>query len=563
MQPMKRTMTSVHPSKTHPSKATRVVTGTLILSAIMIACVGTASAARPGDPNAEIDFVGSGFVAPAGAVPPGMMSGVSQAGFMSNGPGLINGPGWVRQTSCSSCGDSGCSSCDMGYEMSGGCDGGCGMSGGCDGGCGMGSCGGGGGLLGKLTGRGCNGGCGPLGCGGLFGGGCSGGNCGGGNNVSTCEALRFHMGTFNPLGALAMLRPYSEAGLCAQRWYDVSAETLFLGRTAGGFGNGGVITTQGVSGTPVLTSDSLDAGDLEAGLRLSGALIFGPGGNLELTYMGGQEWDSAASVASPATFIPNPGFNGANPIGPGNFPNLINTGADLYSYISDFGVNPAGGFDDTDRSVLQTARSSADFHSGEFNYRRRTMGPYCRFQGSWLFGLRHLRYDEGLGLDIVGLNNDGTNANTSDGTQRFFNADSRVKNSLVGAQIGGDLWWNAYPGINFGIEAKGAWLKNDIDNVTSVSANSIGGGGPGTVRLAGHQDDGTLAGEFQMKMIYRLSHSWSFRSAYYAIAIDEVALGNLDGTLIRDVVQANAVQPTLQMGSVVMQGFSFGTEYIW
>lgn len=558
MQPMKQNKTSVLPNilpPTRRNKATRVVTGTLILSAIMIACVGTASAARPGDPGADIDYVGSGFVAQAGAVPPELANGVSQAGFLSNGPGLINGPGWVRQASCDSCGDSGCSSCDMGYEMSS-CDGGCGISGGCGGGCG-----GGGGLLGKLTGRGCNGGCGPLGCGGLLGGGCGGGNCGG--NVSTCEALRYHMGTFNPLGALGMLRPYSEAGLCAQRWYDVSAETLFLGRTVSGFGNNGVITTQGIAGTPVLTSDDLGGGDLEAGIRLSGAMIFGPGGNLELTYMGGQEWDDASTVTSPATFIPNPGFNGANPIGPGNFPNLVDTGADLYSFISDFGVNPAGGFDDTDRSISQTARSSADFHSGEFNYRRRTMGPYCRFQGSWLFGLRHLRYDEGLGLDIVGLNNDGVTASTSDGTLRFFNADSRVQNSLVGAQIGGDLWWNVMPGINFGIETKGAWLKNDIDSVTSISANSIAGGGPGTARFDSHQDDGTLAGEFQMKMIYRLSHSWSFRSAYYAIAIEEVALGDLDGALIQNVVQTNTSTPTLNMGSVVMQGFSFGTEYIW
>jgi len=530
----------------------RCLLGAMMMVAILIACVTTASAARPGDPAADIDYEGSGFSGPdalamaaatpggvvtAGGLPPTLAGGgVRQVGFLSGGPGLINGPGWLHQGSgCSSCGGGGCDSCGAGgCDGMGGCNGGCGMSGGCLGG----SCGLGGGC------HSCGGDCGPLGCGGLLGRirslGCGGGSGG----VSTCQALQYHLGSINPIAGLAMLRPYTEAGLCAQRWYDFSAEALFLGRTTGDFGVGGVITRRGpagLDGTPVLTQDSLGAGDLEAGVRLSGALIFGAGGNLEMTYMGGHEWDAGQRVRET----------------PGQ--------ADLYSYITNFGTTPPGGFDDTDRSITQAATATAEFHSGELNYRRRTMGPYCRFQGSWLFGLRYLRYDNALGLNIVGVTDDGVSAGPEDDTLRRFSGRDSVKNEMLGAQIGGDFWWNMYPGISLGVEGKLAWLKNDADSVVRMSANSIDAGGPGSFITTRSEDDGTLATEFQTKLVYRLTHSWSFRSAYYLIAIDEVATANLSGPFVVSAVQPGATtdDPGFDFDSVVLQGFSFGAEYIW
>ncbi|WP_145294106.1 BBP7 family outer membrane beta-barrel protein [Crateriforma conspicua] len=505
-----------------------------IMAVIAVACFSTATASHPSDPSSEVDFLGSGFASPAGLMmAPGAPSGVMTAGGMQPmGPagvrqvGLLQGgPGWLN-SGCDSCDSMGCQSCAGGPMM------GCGMCGG--GGCG--ACGGG---------MGCGPmGCGPMGggcgmCGGAGCGACGGGACGPGGlmgniprcNTSTWDALRYHLGTFNPAAVVAWMAPYTDGGCCSQRWYDVSVEALFLGRNTSSLGNGGVITRQGagLGGPAVLTTDNLDGGDLEAGIRISGAWIFGPGGNLELTYMGGQEWGGYAQV----------------------------NGTDLYSYITDFGTDPPGGLDDVDRSTMQAASSWGDFHSGEFNYRRRTVGPYCRFQGSWLFGLRYLRYDNGLGINTL---------NASASPNDFFNGSDAVKNNLFGAQIGGDLWWMVMPGVSLGIENKFAWMKNDIDSQLTVSSNSLNNGGAGTQSFARSVDKGTLAYEFQTKLVYRFSHSWSFRSAYYLIAIDDVGRAALDGDYLQNFAVtpiASGVDPGMDIGSVVVQGFSFGTEYIW
>jgi hypothetical protein len=297
------------------------------------------------------------------------------------------------------------------------------------------------------------------------------------------------------------------------------------------------VTTFGVAplGPIVLSRGDADGGnDQEVGARLSAAFIFGAGGNIEATYMGGNQWKSQASA--------------------------LDNAAGLFSFVSDFGTNPIGGFDDTDRSNVQTILSNSEFHSGELNYRRRTMGPYCRFQGSWLFGLRYVRYEDGLLYATQGTNNNTVNANLP----RFFSSNDQIKNNLFGPQAGFDLWWNMKPGINLGIGMKGAWVQNDVDRRTVLTANSINVGAPGVTAVTDKEQDTTYMGEFEAKLVYRLSHSWSIRSAYYAIAVDEIAFGTTDQQTIRDFVTANPVNdPAYHFHSLTVQGFSFGTEYIW
>lgn len=206
------------------------------------------------------------------------------------------------------------------------------------------------------------------------------------------------------------------------------------------------------------------------------------------------------------------------------------------------------------------------FHSGELNYRRRTVGPYCRFQGSWLAGLRYFRYDNRLGLNIVGLNDDGTGASPVDEDLRFFVSNESVKNDLFGVQLGGDLWWNVVPGINFGFGVKSAWLNNHISNASSIEANSLNNGAQGSLLNSQRNfERGTVAAEMEAKLAYRLSHSWTVRSAYYLIAIDDVANATWDADYIVDAspVGSNAQRPPIQMDTLTLQGFSIGAEYIW
>jgi hypothetical protein len=428
----------------------------------------TANGQSPLVRQASIDYEASGYVTPAGMVHPSFYQG----GVMP-----------------------------VGYAMA--CDSGC--DGGCDG------CGG---LLGKMT-SGC--GCGA--CGGgmastrlwcIF---CQGSGCG------VCQMLTpASIGSIG--GCLCKLLPYSDAGLCAQRWYDASAEVVFLSHSNGSLQ--GPLTSLGAAGPTVLSLGDADSGsDLEAGMRFSIAMIWGPGGNLEATYMGNNQWNSRAGVTDP--------------------------GGNLFSVISDFGTNPIGGFADTDNQVAQQVAVDSEFHSGELNYRRRVMGPYCRFQGSWLVGMRYLRFDNGLIYS-------GTGA----GGQ--FSSQDRLVNDLFGGQIGGDVWWNIRPGVNLGVGLKGAWVQNDIDRTTRLQANGV----PVDVSFADTERDGTVLGELEATLIYRLSHSWSFRSSYYAIAVDDIGFAIADRDTIRNFVAVGpATPPRYNLHSLVVQGVGFGAEYIW
>lgn len=377
-----------------------------------------------------------------------------------------------------------------------------------------------------------NGNCGPLGCGGLFsdlssghGFGLSGGLASHrlfclfcqGNGCPVCEAC-------HPLAlgsCLKKLLPYTRAGLCAQRWYDLSAEAVFLGHSSGGVR--GPLTSFGQAGSTVLSMEDAGSGDeLEAGVRLSGALIFGVGGNLEATYMGGNQWNASASVRDDVT-------------------------NNLFSVITSFGTDPIGGFGDTDNQFVQQVSIKSEFHSAELNYRRRWMGPYCRFQGSWLAGLRYLRYEDGLTY-------------AGSGAGGSFASNDQLVNDMFGVQAGFDLWWNLCPGINLGMGIKGGWVENKVDRTTRLQANGV----PVDVLLGDVDHSGTVLGEFEAKLIYRISHSWSLRAAYYALAVDDVGFGIADGDTIRSFVDNDPIPtPFTQRDSLVVQGFSFGTEYTW
>ncbi|WP_197169131.1 hypothetical protein [Novipirellula galeiformis] len=487
--------------------------------------------------HADADYDASGYVTPAGMVPPSMYQGSALPLGMSSGvmPVGFNGP-----VDCDGGGNNGMFS--GGMLGGGGC-----QNGYCEGGCENGECGEDydAGIFGRrarcrlLGGRGFA--ANMTACGGCAHPGCRA--CGGLTNTrffcmfcrgGGCEACQF-LGRGYLLGAIGSLLPYQDAGRGAQRWYDLSAEALFLSHSTG---NGsGVVTTQGVSGTPVLSIGDADSDDLEAGMRLSAAMIFGAGGNLEFTYMGGQEWDSTATVNDPT--------------------------AQLYSVISDFGVTPAGGYDDTDQSLSQSLGNQSEFDSFELNYRRRTVGPYNRFQGSWLVGLRHIRYNDRLIYSAIGLDNNGVG-----GDRRFFTSSDRNKNRLFGPQAGFDLWYNVMPGINLGFGLKGAWMQNDVKRDSFLAFNSEAPlATPGSVEFNDTDQDSTVMGEFETTLLYRLSHSWTVRSSYYLIGIDEVRFGAFDSQNIRNFAAAVPSTPPnanrAQTDNLVIQGFSVGAEYIW
>lgn len=514
---------------------------TILTLAMLLAVTAPALATPPIPSAADADYEASGFVTPAGRMPIGS-PGVMPAMYAGHPPAMGGGvmpAGFLTQQRGCDCAGYGCNRCTggpVGSGMMGGGPGGCPPTGGAPGGCFGGSC---------LT-TGCFGGGYDAGCDGC-GACCSTASplqkvCGTITNTPPISCLIGPQGCLTSLGigpgslyqCLSNLRPFTEAGQCAPRWYDISAETVLLGRN-GSAGSVGAISTLGIGGPTVLSLDDADLSGLEAGLRISGALVLGPGGNIEATYMGSNRWEGAATADSEGA--PN-----------------------LYSFISNFGTDPAGGFDDSDRSVRHGIRGQANFHSGEVNYRRRTVGPYCRYQGSWLLGLRYLRLDDTLLFTADGLVNNGGNLST----ERFLDLGSQTSNDLFGVQAGGDLWWNMYPGINLGCTLKFGIMENDVNRSVFATGNSLGPGATqGTRAFDTGTSETTTFLEFNTALVYRISHSWAFRTSYYLLAVDEIA-GGFDQDLANDLLDgATPTSPVFDYGSMVLNGVTFGSEYTW
>jgi hypothetical protein len=420
---------------------------------------------------------------------------------------------------------------------------------GCDAsGCGPG-CGIGGGMLGHHFGAGCGTGGGPgmgMGCGpgdcygegeacgycGNAGCAMAGGCLGHGRSLSYCVN--------NLLGKLSgmsfNLAPYGEGGVATPRWYDISVEMMALRQSNGA--RSIPLTSLGQAGPIVLSTGDANLDTLEPGLAMTIAVQTGVGSNIEFVYNGLNEWEERAQATS-------------------NAPNL-------YSYISSFGLLPVNGFDDTDRSFLQSATYNSKLHNGEFNFRRRWSEPAGFLQGSFLAGIRYLDLDEQLVYSARGENNNGLNNG-----RRFADFSTETRNQLVGFQLGTDLWWNVIPGVKIGSEIKSGVFGNNSEQATVLQSNSIDAFGATTQNLlineTSHDGRTAYITSFNTQLYYRLSYSWAFKTSYQLIYVDNVALApeNINTVPVAQAVaRANSV-PMDNDGEVLYTGYTLGAEYTW
>ncbi len=366
--------------------------------------------------------------------------------------------------------------------------------------------------------------------------------------------------------------PYAD-GQGSQRWFDVYAGTLAFTRKSGfgGIGStqqvfetGQYLTTNVISsvgaGTPAvpppnaftpgvvaqpgpaaLRVSDLDMDKVRFGLELIGNIQTGPGANVEIRYFGLNKWTDVASVRR--------------------------NQFDLMSVFSQWGTAPALGFDDTDRSGIHTIAYTSKFDNGEVNYRRRWVGQNPAFQGSWLGGIRYFELDEVFSFSAVGSRNNTFNFDQL----RFFNMDTRTRNHLVGAQIGGDLWVNLIPGVALGTELKGGIYNNNANVDTIVVSNSIQ-----RAQENLEKDRAAFMVEFNAQAIYRLTYSWTLRGGYNLLYVDNVALGpdNFNPRITTAVPVGGGNPQIVNFGvnrdpyinatrEVLYHGFSFGAEFMW
>ena len=365
-----------------------------------------------------------------------------------------------------------------------------------------------------------------------------GGPCGLGCGGRACTDMfgRDRCGLLGAIGGMlgqcrGKLRPYGEGGIATQRWFDVYAEAMFLTRTKGA-SNFNTSSLGAGSGNYVLGTDQVDLNQAQAGLSLQLNIQTGPGSNFEVVYFGLNDWDASAQVTSPP---------------PGS----------LFSFISDFGVTPSGGFDDTDRSLVHSLNYSSKLNNGEINFRRRWAEPYGFYQGSFLMGVRYLDLDEQIIFSARGENNDTFASNGL----RFADYTTNTQNSLVGFQVGADLWYNLFPGVKVGVEGKTGVYNNRAHQNTNITANSI---------LA--LDEEVLSNrvayitQLSTQLYYRLNYKWAVRTSYQVIYVDGVALAaeNLNATPPSTFLPNSTRTASISNDAeIVLQGFTIGAEYTW
>ena len=386
-------------------------------------------------------------------------------------------------------------------------------------------------------------------------GGCDG--CGG-RGCRQCKILDWLSCLKLPrLGGLGLLGRHgfglgsNDASCCAQRWFDVHAEAMFLSRDIGrnaDFTSSGL----GVPANIVLSTDNLNFdpvqdGGGEEGFRITTAMQLGSGTSLEMGYYGSFNWADAAEACDPD--------------------------GQLFSALSDFGFDPFNGFDDTDRSFLQRIEYSSSFDNFDLSFRRRWVGPNCRFQGSWTLGARYFYLDEGFRYMTRGDNETAATALADKqariaqadalGQLRFMDYGINTRNSLTGCQVGADLWACALPGLSIGAEGKCGIYGNTAKQTTHVSGNSIA---DFTESKVANEVAFILQGD--LMLVYKLNYSWTLRAGYHMLFVDGVALASENFNSVPPIVFSpppgnDRVTSINSNGNVFYHGGTVGLEWMW
>jgi hypothetical protein len=363
--------------------------------------------------------------------------------------------------------------------------------------------------------------------------------------VESYEEMGGFRGNFQLHRVLNMLLPYAEGGICAPRWYDIHFETTYLTRDE--VSRNVVFSSEGNAGLadPVvaLSTEDLEFDD-EIGFRVSAAIQLGPGFSIEGGWQGLNNFVAAASV--------------------------YDENDDLYSAMSDFGTNPPpqttgsgtvrGGFPQTDSAEYHSIEYSTSFDAADLFFRRRWVGPNCRFQGSWLMGVRWFQLEESFRHQTFV---DYEIANNPEPNDVVGSMDYNVgtMNSMVGYQLGGDLWVAVIPGLKVGAEAKAGVFVNRADQETKIYANDADG--PILFALEHvSKESAAMVTQADIMVTWRINPNFTFRGGYQFLYADGVALApenfNASAPFVGDRF------PTINdNGHVFFHGTTWGLEYLW
>jgi hypothetical protein len=325
--------------------------------------------------------------------------------------------------------------------------------------------------------------------------------------------------------AMPRIVPEGLEDCCRPRWFDIHIEGMYLKRDE--VGSNTDFTSDGILGPILLGVDDLDF-DNELGMKFSFARQLFGSNTLEMTYFGLFNYDSVKTVNSPEDT--------------GGVPN------NLYSVFSDFGTNPFGGFGETDQASQHSLSYSSSIDSVELHIRRRWQEPDCRWQGSVHAGVRFVYLLEEFNHNTVSTLNSSS-----------LDYSVRTRNSMVGFQVGGDLWSCVAPGIRVGMEVKAGIYGVRAQQDTTIEATSIAT--PIQDHLESKQVSFILEGGAMGT--WRLTQNWNLRGGYQIILLDGVALAAENFNSVPPFVGSGRPAVLVDNGEALYHGFTAGAEWSW
>ncbi len=329
---------------------------------------------------------------------------------------------------------------------------------------------------------------------------------------------------------LGIIAPYGDGGCAAPRWFDIDIGVMSLKRD----NTGRNIDFASAGGLPAGNATTLSLDDLDfdysTSVKFTAMLQWGPGSDVEFTYYGLFGWTEQGTLADDDN---------------------------IFSVYSNFGTVPLGGFDETDPADSATIRYYSTFDNYEVNFRQRWQSPNCRYQGSWLYGVRYFQLDEDFNYRI-----DVDNGAFTGSTITNVN----TNNAMTGLQFGGDVWICLIPGLRVGGEGKFAVLANHANIDSSITVN---GAVPPVAPFVDGSVVGDVAflGDLAAYATYRVNYHWTLKGGIQALYLDGAALAADNFNPVPPNIFAGGVpnrQPLRnENADVLWYGWTFSAEYLW
>ena len=320
---------------------------------------------------------------------------------------------------------------------------------------------------------------------------------------------------------------------CGPSWYDLSVDAVYMTRDDAG--SDIPISSFGIAGTapPTVALSTADlVFDDEPGLQASARYQLSAVYNIEAGYLGVADWGANHSVS-----VDN---------------------HSLYSFFSNFGNQPFGGFFDVDQATFHSVNYRSHLDTVELNMRRSWILPHLRLNGSWLTGLRWLKMRDELDFfALVTPHFDPINQVERDAA--FTDYRVQIDNNLYGGQLGGQLGLCVLRGLNVSGEAKAGayYLQSTLDSQLSSTSLTT------TRTDFGDSDDIALLGQAGVYVTYQFHPLWKVRAGYQFLYMDGVALAPSNIARTQPFGGGTRIVAIDDDGDAMFHGALLGLEVGW